>query len=82
MPDFVAVVGAEAALDRRRASGMPPVMNEADARLLANLHAGRPLRLSTIAGSMGWKPDEVAARMERLAASGAVVRATGDRYTR
>jgi hypothetical protein len=65
------VVGAGALLARVRL-GVPPILNELDAAIVAALGARRPNKIPTVARRLGWTVDTVLRRLPALRRSGAV----------
>jgi hypothetical protein len=77
IPDFLAVTGAPALLQRRIKSGFPPLLNEIDAGIVAQLTPVRGKPLGTLVDGLGWKSTTIERRLQGLLRSG-VVRDIGD----
>lgn len=82
MPDFVGVYGDEAAVLRRAATGVPPLLNQVDAGLVQALSSTRPLSATTLARKTGWDEHTVHRRLPGLIATGAIERSRNNTYTR
>jgi hypothetical protein len=72
VPDFVAFVGADAAIERRLAAGVPPIVGPTDLALMAVLHENRGLSVATVSREVRMSSANVEARLRRLARAGAV----------
>jgi hypothetical protein len=85
IPDLVAVVGDQQAARDRLALGVPPLLNELDAAIVATAAPRAPRSSMTLARRLGWETQTVLSRMPRLLEIGAltetgpgvVVRAAG-----
>lgn len=82
VPDFLAVVGASDALDARRALGVPPLLNQIDAGVVAAAAARAPRSAATLARRVGWPVESVERRIPELLRSGALVRAGRSSFVR
>jgi hypothetical protein len=72
--DLVALVGRADVTAGRLGCGVPPLLNEADAAIVATLSATRPLRAETIASRLAWSAALVERRLPSLKRLGAVAR--------
>lgn len=78
VPDFVALIGAETALNARLRSGIPPILGQIDLAVIAALSSRRPSRVAAVATRIGVSEHRILPRLRALAGIGAViVEATG-----
>lgn len=82
IPDLTAIVGPPEPLQRRLASGVPPLLNELDAGVAAAASATVPRSVEALAKELGWPPAVVAARMTGLLRAGAISEPSPGRYRR
>lgn len=82
LPDFVALVGGCDWLSRRRDLGVPPILSEADASVLASLNSGRALSRSSVAHKLAWSEERVDSVLRRLVKSGSVQETRGGAFKR
>ncbi len=76
--DLVVQVGGQRQLDRRLSAGLPPLLSEIDASIVAQLRPGQPTALSDLALSVGRSVGSVKRRLGRLRGLDAVAdRPTG-----
>lgn len=81
LPDFIALAGGQGWLLARHASGVQPILAEADCCVLAMLHPGQPLSSATVARRMGWPLSALAPILARLEKIGAVETTSGGAHT-
>ena len=74
IPDLTAVVGDPNLLAGRLASGIPPLLNEIDAGIVAALNPRRGSSSDQVAARLGWSEPTVRRRTARLHTIGAVAR--------
>lgn len=79
---LIAIVGPPEPLQRRLASGVPPLLNELDAGVAAAASATVPRSVEALAKELGWPPAVVAARMTGLLRAGAISEPSPGRYRR
>jgi hypothetical protein len=72
IPDLVAVVGDQQAAHDRLALGVPPLLNELDAAIVATAAPRAPRSTITLARRLGWDTPTVLSRMPRLLQIGAL----------
>lgn len=82
IPDFVAVVGPKMALRQRIALGVPPLLNELDAGIVAQVSPRAGKGVGAIAGRLGWSEGTVERRLPGLLKAGAIRDLGRDRYVR
>lgn len=83
VPDLVVLVGGAAALERRLASGVPPLTSELDAQILVRLNAGSGVWLDEVLAAIpASTPRVIERRMSRLERVGAIRRTRVGAYLR
>lgn len=82
IPDFLAVTGARLVLRQRLAADIPPLLNEVDAGIVANLTPSRGRAVDVLSARLGWEPDTIQRRLPALLRSAAVRRIGDDRFVR
>lgn len=82
IPDFTVLVGDLGLLDARLALGVPPVLNQLDAGIVAAASAAVARSPSALARTLGWGVETVRRRLPGLVRSGALLAARPDRYVR
>ncbi len=80
--DFVAVVGSNDRLRERVALGVPPLLNEIDAGIVAAASPKRGRNVASIAERLGWPLSTVERRLPALLKSGAVRELRPGRFVR
>ncbi|MEJ7893347.1 MAG: hypothetical protein WKF94_11975 [Solirubrobacteraceae bacterium] len=82
VPDFVAVVLAGDALERRTLLDVPPLLNEIDAGIVASVSSLRGTPAKKIAERLGWPLPSIERRIPTLLRTGALSLAAPDRYVK
>jgi hypothetical protein len=82
IPDFLAVVGPKAALRRRLALGIPPLLNEIDAGIVGEASAKVGRNVETLAARLGWPEGTIQRRMPLLLRTGALEEKSHGRFVR
>ncbi len=82
IPDLTALVGPEDRLHARIALGIPPILNEVDAGVVAVAHASRGLSVEQLAAAVGWPVETVSRRLPHVLRSMALVEERPGRYRR
>jgi hypothetical protein len=77
VPDFTALVGDREALDRRLASGIPPLLNRIDSAIISVSHPTHGRSIETLAKSLGWPVGTLHRRIPRLLKSNALKESSG-----
>lgn len=82
VPDFLVMVGGEKVLQRRLASGIPPVLSELDCAVITSLYAAKPRTAKNVAASLGWTEENAISRLQQLKKAGAVTEPSPGRFLR
>jgi hypothetical protein len=82
IPDFLAVVGSRATLQRRIELGVPPLINEIDAGIVSQASPKAARRTETLAKQLGWSVGSVERRLPGLLRSGALCEVSAASYVR
>lgn len=72
IPDLVAVVGNQRDVNNRLASGVPPLLNELDAAIVASAAPRAARSATTLARRLGWDVQTLLPRLPRLIDVGAL----------
>lgn len=82
IPDLTALVGPVDQLNARIAQGVPPLLSEVDAGVVAVAHPNRGLSVEGLAEAVGWPAETVGRRVAHLLRKGALVQSQPGRYRR
>jgi hypothetical protein len=82
IPDLTAVVGEQAALERRLAVPVAPLLHQVDAGVVSVTSARFGRTSADLAHRLGWPTSTVERRLPHLLRSEALVRRPGDRFIR
>jgi hypothetical protein len=82
VPDLVAVVGAPELLEERLALGVPPLLNQVDAGVVAAAAPRARRTVETLARRVGWPVASVRRRLPELIRIGALIAAGPGSYVR
>lgn len=82
IPDLTALIGDPGPLEARLALEVPPLLNEIDAAIAANVYAHAPRSPAAVAQVLGWPEDTILRRIPGLLRSGALVRSSDKTYQR
>jgi DNA-binding Lrp family transcriptional regulator len=74
VPDLLAVVGPRELLLERQALGVPPLLHQVDAGVVAAAAARAPRTVESLAARVGWPVSTVQRRIPGLVRSGALLR--------
>lgn len=82
IPDFLAVIGPQTALRERLALGVPPLLNEIDAAIVAQTSPKSGKTIEKVANKLGWPLSTVQRRIPGLLRNGALRDVGQGRYVR
>lgn len=82
IPDLVAVVGVPNRLEDRLALGVPPLLNQVDAGVVAAAAPRAARTVETLAARLGWRAASVQRRLPELVRVGALIAAGPATYVR
>ena len=82
IPDFTAMVGGSEAMEARSHLGVPPILHETDAAIVAAASAKVPKTVENLAQFLGWPVPTVERRIPGLLSRGALFEPRTDRYRR
>ena len=82
IPDFLAVVGPALLLRRRIALGVPPLLNEVDAGIVAHASITTGKTVDRFAKELGWGAEAIDRRLPGLLRVGGLQLGRAGRYTR
>lgn len=82
VPDLLVAVGSVRLLAERQALGVPPLLNQVDAGVVAAAAVRAPRSTEAIARRVGWPVHTVERRLPDLLRTGALTRVGADTYVR
>lgn len=82
VPDLTAVIGPPTALRARLESGIPALLNEVDAGVVAATHPSTPRSAQALANALSWPTETVERRLPQLLRSKALAEVRDGRYVR
>lgn len=82
IPDFTALVGPPALLRDRLALGVPPLLHQVDAGVVAAAHPRQARSSEGLARLLGWPIETVQRRLPEVVRVGALIEARPGRYVR
>jgi hypothetical protein len=72
IPDLTALVGDTSNVTKRLQLGVPPILNQVDAGIVASLSDNRPRSAETVSATLGWPIETIGRRLPHLMKSGAI----------
>jgi hypothetical protein len=82
IPDYTVLIPSRTAIASRLATSVPPLLNQADAVLVATLSTERPLSLDALSRRLRWPSGSIERHLRAIAKSGAALQVERDRWLR